>query len=67
MQGSVHEFDTTTGAGAVLLDDGRRVPFDADTFARSGLRLLRVGQRLTLELDLDAGPPRVVGLRINGI
>ena len=26
MQGSVHEFDPTTGAGSVLLDDGRRVP-----------------------------------------
>ena len=41
MQGSVHEFDPTTGAGSVLLDDGRRVPFDADAFPRSGLRLLR--------------------------
>ncbi|WP_426561504.1 cold-shock protein [Angustibacter sp. McL0619] len=67
MQGSVHEFDTATGAGSVLLDDGRRVPFDADAFHDSGLRMLRVGQRLTLELDAADGTQRVVGMRIHGI
>jgi 2-phospho-L-lactate guanylyltransferase len=67
MQGSVHEFDTTTGAGAVLLDDGRRVPFDAEAFAGSGLRLLRIGQRLTLELDPRPESPKVLSLRLNGV
>lgn len=50
MQASVHSFDAQTGDGSVLLDDGRRVPFDAAVFARSGLRLLRTGQRVTVEL-----------------
>ncbi|KQX69582.1 hypothetical protein [Angustibacter sp. Root456] len=63
MQASVHEFDTTTGAGSVLLDDGTRLPFAAEAFERSGLRLLRVGQRLTVEVADD----RVVGLRIVGV
>jgi 2-phospho-L-lactate guanylyltransferase len=45
----VSEFDTATGNGAVLLDDGTRVPFPAAAFAASGLRLLRVGQRVRLE------------------
>jgi 2-phospho-L-lactate guanylyltransferase len=49
MQGTVSEFDTATGNGAVLLDDGTRVPFPAAAFAASGLRLLRVGQRVRLE------------------
>ena len=34
-----------------MLDDGARLPFDADAFATSGLRLLRPGQRVRLELD----------------
>jgi cold shock CspA family protein len=51
VQASVHSFDPATGDGSVLLDDGRRVPFDGSVFARSGLRLLRTGQRVTVELS----------------
>ena len=36
-------------------------------FHRSELRLLRVGQRLTLELAAVDGAQRVVGLRILGV
>jgi 2-phospho-L-lactate guanylyltransferase len=51
MQGSVHGFDETTGAGSALLDDGREVTFTSEVFAASALRHLRVGQRLSLHLD----------------
>ena len=61
MQGTVSEFDAATGAGAVLLDDGTQVRFPAEAFAASGLRLLRLGQRLRLERD-DAGGVRRVAL-----
>lgn len=54
MQGSVHDFDETARAGAVLLDDGRRLPFPADVFADSGLRHLRVGQRVSIDVEGDA-------------
>jgi 2-phospho-L-lactate guanylyltransferase len=67
VQGSVHRFDPSTGAGSVLLDDGTEVPFDPDAFARSGLRLLRLGQRLTVELAGQGADQRAVGLRLNGI
>jgi hypothetical protein len=50
-QGTVAEFDAGTHAGAVLLDDGTRVPFPADAFAESGLLFLRPGQRVRLECD----------------
>jgi cold shock CspA family protein len=50
MQGTVHQFDDATGVGSVLLDDGRRIPFAAAVFEASGLRRLRVGQRLTIEV-----------------
>jgi cold shock CspA family protein len=63
VQGSVHEFDEATGAGAVLLDDGRRSAFAADVFAASGLLHLRVGQRVSIDLD----GPTVTRLWIVGI
>lgn len=50
-QGSVHRFDPATGAGSVLLDDGSEVAFPPEAFERSGLRLLRAGQRVTLARD----------------
>jgi 2-phospho-L-lactate guanylyltransferase len=63
VQGSVHRFDPQTGSGSVLLDDGTEVPFDGAAFERSGLRLLRVGQRLTVDLVDD----EAVDLRLLGI
>jgi 2-phospho-L-lactate/phosphoenolpyruvate guanylyltransferase len=53
MQGTVATFDESTGAGTVLLDDGTRVEFPAAAFAASGLRLLRLGQRVRLVRDAD--------------
>jgi 2-phospho-L-lactate/phosphoenolpyruvate guanylyltransferase len=64
MQGSVHTFDETSGAGSVLLDDGREVAFDAEVFAASALRHLRSGQRLSLDV---AQSGRVSKLWIVGI
>lgn len=63
MQGSVHRFDEQSGAGSVLLDDGRERPFDEQVFARSGLRHLRVGQRVSLLLDDE----RITRLWVVGI
>ena len=50
-QGTVWTFDDETRAGEVVLDDGSRVPYDADVFAASGLRLLRSGQRVRLQVE----------------
>ena len=49
MQGTVASFEDETGTGTVLLDDGTRVAFPSEAFARSGLRLLRIGQRVRLD------------------
>ena len=54
LQGTVATFDPSTREGTVLLDDGREVAFPATAFAASGLRLLRLGQRVRLDRD-DAG------------
>jgi 2-phospho-L-lactate guanylyltransferase len=59
VQGTVSEFDDGDGSGAVLLDDGARVAFPAPAFAASGLRLLRVGQRVRVERGDDGEVTRV--------
>lgn len=53
MQASVHTFDAETGTGSVLLDTGRVLPFATDVFDASGLRHLRLGQRLSIEVSGD--------------
>ncbi|HHU11296.1 MAG TPA: cold-shock protein [Intrasporangiaceae bacterium] len=58
-QGSVHTFDPETGAGSVLLDDGIEVAFSAAAFEAGGLRLLRPGQRLSLDIDESGTITRV--------
>ncbi|HEY8471288.1 MAG TPA: cold-shock protein [Natronosporangium sp.] len=51
MQGTVSEFDPQTRAGSLLLDDGTPLRFGAAAFEASGLRLLRLGQRVQVERD----------------
>ncbi|MEP6666659.1 MAG: hypothetical protein ABJA81_09450 [Nocardioidaceae bacterium] len=53
MQATVWSFDSGTSAGSVVLDDGQLITFDANAFASSGLRFLRPGQRVRLEMDDD--------------
>jgi cold shock CspA family protein len=50
VQATVATFDPETGSGTALTDDGRRVPFDAAAFAAGGLRLLRPGQRVRMDV-----------------
>ena len=45
VQGTVCDFDPATRDGAVLLDDGTRLPFPGHAVA-AVLRLLRPGQRV---------------------
>lgn len=54
MQATVRLFDAETRSGTVLLDDGVELPFDNSAFHPSGLRLLRIGQRVSIRLDSAA-------------
>ena len=58
-QGTIKQFDVDTGTGIVVLDDTEELPIDAQTFARSGLQELRLGQRVRFEVG-DAGGTRQV-------
>jgi cold shock CspA family protein len=60
MQGTIASFDPDRRSGTVLLDDGTPVDFDAPAFDASGLRLLRLGQRVTLTREDD----RISALRL---
>lgn len=51
MQGTVASYDADTRSGTMLLDDGTEVAFPSTAFDASGLRLLRLGQRLRIERD----------------
>ena len=64
MQGTVATYDPETHTGTLLLDDGSELAFPADAFRRSGLRLLRQGQRITIDAEPDGTVTRV---RLPGI
>ena len=54
MQASVHKYDDESGSGSVLLNDGREIPFDGPVVDASGLRRLRTGQRVSIEMSTSA-------------
>jgi cold shock CspA family protein len=51
MQASVHRYNDENGSGSVLLDDGLEIPFEGEVMDASGLRLLRPGQRVSIEMS----------------
>ncbi len=53
MQATVRSYDPATGSGTVLLDTGVQLPFTATALDRSGLRLVRLGQRVQVRLDAE--------------
>jgi 2-phospho-L-lactate guanylyltransferase len=53
VQGTAATFDGGTVAGTVLRDDGGFVAFPAAAVIASGLRLLRLGQRVQLRHGPD--------------
>ncbi len=59
MQATSYTYDPETRTGSVLLDDGTPLPFDAAAFDAGGLRLLRPGQRLRIEVEGDGEERRV--------
>ena len=50
MQASVHTF-SPDGSGSALLDDGQLVSWPGEVFAHSALRHVRVGQRVSVDLE----------------
>jgi 2-phospho-L-lactate guanylyltransferase len=59
MQATVRSFDQQTHAGELLLDDGSPMSFGGRAFDASGLRLLRLGQRVRVDVDAAGEVVRV--------
>lgn len=59
MQGTVASFDAQSRSGRLILDDGSEIEFGREAFDASGLRLLRLGQRLRIERDSAGSITRV--------
>lgn len=59
MQGTVAVYDPQSRSGTLLLDDGTEVPFPTAAFDASGLRLLRLGQRVRIEHDQSGEISRI--------
>ncbi|MEU2790771.1 MULTISPECIES: hypothetical protein [unclassified Streptomyces] len=64
MQATAYTYDDQTRSGSVLLDDGTPLPFDAAAFDAGGLRLLRPGQRVRIDVEGEAGGGDKDGRRI---
>ena len=63
-QGTIKQFDVDTNTGIVVLDDTEELPIDAQTFARSGLMELRLGQRVRFEVTGPEGARQVSNLTL---
>jgi 2-phospho-L-lactate/phosphoenolpyruvate guanylyltransferase len=59
MQGTVATYDPATRSGTLLLDDGTELAYPAAAFDASGLRLLRLGQRVTVERDHEGAIAKI--------
>ncbi|GAA3067277.1 hypothetical protein [Streptomyces glomeratus] len=59
MQATAYTYDAESRTGQVLLDDGTPVPFDAPAFDAGGLRLLRPGQRVRIEMEGEGEARRI--------
>lgn len=53
-QGTVKSFDESSKSGTLVDDTLKEYAYDADAFISSGLRELRIGQRVRFERDGDA-------------
>jgi 2-phospho-L-lactate guanylyltransferase len=63
-QGTIRSFDPATRAGALLDDDLVELPFSARAMQASGLRELRIGQRVRFTVTGEADAREIATLNI---
>jgi cold shock CspA family protein len=54
-QGTIRDFDDQDRTGSLLMDDRTEVAIDATSVEGSGLRSLRIGQRVRFDLVEEGG------------
>jgi 2-phospho-L-lactate guanylyltransferase len=63
-QGTIKEYDIEQRTGSLLLDDGTEIRIDPVSAQDSGLRYLRLGQRVKFDIVDQEGEQRARKLRI---
>lgn len=63
-QGTIKDFDEGGRTGVLLTDDRAEVVIDADSLDASGIRTLRIGQRVKFETEERDGATVARSLRI---
>jgi cold shock CspA family protein len=63
-QGTIKDFDEEGRTGVLLTDDRAEVVIDADSLGTSGIRTLRIGQRVKFEAEERDGTTVARSLRI---
>ena len=63
-QGTIKEYHPSAHTGALLLDDGSEIAIDAISARDSGLRYLRIGQRVKFDVAEEDGARVARRLRI---
>jgi 2-phospho-L-lactate guanylyltransferase len=64
VQATVRSYDPANRSGSVLLDDGTEIPYDDRALVGSGVRFLRSGQRVRVEVNGSGPDTRVDYLTI---
>lgn len=63
-QGTIKDYFIEERTGSLLLDDHTEVAIDADSTEGSGIRYLRIGQRVNLDVAEEAGHKVARNLKI---
>ncbi len=63
-QGTIRDYDIENRSGSLLMDDRTEVWIDATTLEGSGVRYLRIGQRVVFDLADEAGRKVARNLKI---
>jgi cold shock CspA family protein len=63
-QGTIKDFDEEGRTGVLLTDDRAEIVIDADSLDASGIRTLRIGQRVKFETEEADGTTVARSLRI---
>jgi cold shock CspA family protein len=63
-QGTIKEFDADARTGSLLMEDRTEVHIDATSLEGSGLRYLRLGQRVKFDVVEEGGRKLARTLRI---
>ena len=64
MQGTIKSFDSTARNGIVVDDQRNEYAYDWDSFRSTGMRLFRIGQRVSFTVEGEGARAKVRDLRI---